>query len=100
MIRRPPRSTLFPYTTLFKCRVRILAVGADGDPSRFGPFDFGGGETAVIVSQLGQKVTLRLDAAGSLQVTLTSSAGGGPQPIVEAKQSALRRRYVISNARP
>src|SRR5258708_16168619 len=24
MIRRPPRSTLFPYTTLFRSRVRIL----------------------------------------------------------------------------
>src|SRR2546430_10122468 len=38
MIRRPPRSTLFPYTTLFRSRVRcrrpaagsaiVLAVGA------------------------------------------------------------------------
>src|SRR5256885_15592395 len=28
MIRRPPRSTLFPYTTLF--RSRIVAVGGDG----------------------------------------------------------------------
>src|SRR3712207_8724524 len=27
MIRRPPRSTLFPYTTLFRSRVR-----ADADP--------------------------------------------------------------------
>src|SRR2546422_5092628 len=30
MIRRPPRSTLFPYTTLF--RSRIIGVG-NGDPS-------------------------------------------------------------------
>src|SRR3712207_8432986 len=29
MIRRPPRSTLFPYTTLF----RSLGVGADGELS-------------------------------------------------------------------
>src|SRR2546425_7166103 len=36
MIRRPPRSTLFPYTTLFRsdlvprrpCRVRVVAHGA------------------------------------------------------------------------
>src|SRR3712207_7549640 len=27
MIRRPPRSTLFPYTTLFRSPVRILQVG-------------------------------------------------------------------------
>src|SRR2546422_2459193 len=25
MIRRPPRSTLFPYTTLFRSRVELLA---------------------------------------------------------------------------
>src|SRR5438552_13780232 len=27
MIRRPPRSTLFPYTTLFRSRRRIVDVG-------------------------------------------------------------------------
>src|SRR3712207_8767202 len=27
MIRRPPRSTLFPYTTLFRSLVRELAAG-------------------------------------------------------------------------
>src|SRR3712207_7411248 len=32
MIRRPPRSTLFPYTTLF--RSARLLVGADGLSSR------------------------------------------------------------------
>src|SRR3712207_8473966 len=37
MIRRPPRSTLFPYTTLFRSRVAIpeyLPVGDVFDPSR------------------------------------------------------------------
>src|SRR2546425_4620175 len=29
MIRRPPRSTLFPYTTLFRS---LAAAGAAGDP--------------------------------------------------------------------
>src|SRR3712207_7846397 len=27
MIRRPPRSTLFPYTTLFRSRERLVADG-------------------------------------------------------------------------
>src|SRR3712207_8718267 len=27
MIRRPPRSTLFPYTTLFRSRVRRVGLG-------------------------------------------------------------------------
>src|SRR2546430_3282087 len=35
MIRRPPRSTLFPYTTLFRsqtcCTIGTLALGACGD---------------------------------------------------------------------
>src|SRR3989441_11830291 len=30
MIRRPPRSTLFPYTTLFRSHDRSRAVGANG----------------------------------------------------------------------
>src|SRR3712207_8755399 len=30
MIRRPPRSTLFPYTTLFRSRVRADAVDGVG----------------------------------------------------------------------
>src|SRR3712207_7180178 len=40
MIRRPPRSTLFPYTTLFRSGVHVAvmpgelttAIGAIGDP--------------------------------------------------------------------
>src|SRR5437660_3879879 len=27
MIRRPPRSTLFPYTTLFRSRADVVALG-------------------------------------------------------------------------
>src|SRR3712207_8947033 len=33
MIRRPPRSTLFPYTTLFRSAVRLLRRAA-GPPDR------------------------------------------------------------------
>src|SRR5256885_9438645 len=37
MIRRPPRSTLFPYTTLFRsriCGVRLSAAAVARDPHR------------------------------------------------------------------
>src|SRR2546430_11314607 len=30
MIRRPPRSTLFPYTTLFRSLKNLLAPGTEG----------------------------------------------------------------------
>src|SRR5262245_63881264 len=33
MIRRPPRSTLFPYTTLFRSLIHILNVLAGGKPA-------------------------------------------------------------------
>src|SRR3712207_9591399 len=37
MIRRPPRSTLFPYTTLFRSdRLVLVDTGTGPDPS-FGP---------------------------------------------------------------
>src|SRR5258705_8083046 len=41
MIRRPPRSTLFPYTTLFRsdCRVRISTSSACARRRRRSPFD-------------------------------------------------------------
>src|SRR3712207_8977271 len=34
MIRRPPRSTLFPYTTLFRSRIRELAAQPHGRQGR------------------------------------------------------------------
>src|SRR2546425_6722002 len=34
MIRRPPRSTLFPYTTLFRSRARLQARLAEGEQAR------------------------------------------------------------------
>src|SRR5690349_23388192 len=36
MIRRPPRSTLFPYTTLFRSLARVLRVRAGAPPVRPG----------------------------------------------------------------
>src|SRR3989442_3993024 len=46
MIRRPPRSTLFPYTTLFRSPVRALDAGRSrrrvlGERSRLAVHDFG-----------------------------------------------------------
>src|SRR2546429_4048854 len=35
MIRRPPRSTLFPYTTLFRSHLRKLGVRILFEPGRF-----------------------------------------------------------------
>src|SRR5258708_11038265 len=37
MIRRPPRSTLFPYTTLFRSRVLAGRAAGDGGEARSHP---------------------------------------------------------------
>src|SRR2546430_10636650 len=34
MIRRPPRSTLFPYTTLFRSRAAVTRFNLDGSGGR------------------------------------------------------------------
>src|SRR3712207_8010119 len=52
MIRRPPRSTLFPYTTLFRSRERRRTAVADGaargaDPTRRGAAGGRAGERAL-----------------------------------------------------
>src|SRR5258707_9283987 len=39
MIRRPPRSTLFPYTTLFRSRRHLLDRRIDADIDRQAPVD-------------------------------------------------------------
>src|SRR3712207_7182304 len=38
MIRRPPRSTLFPYTTLFRSRIHPLVLAQVGVVSALGTF--------------------------------------------------------------
>src|SRR3712207_9322439 len=39
MIRRPPRSTLFPYTTLFRSVTEVLGVRTDDERNPLGHLD-------------------------------------------------------------
>src|SRR3712207_8837807 len=56
MIRRPPRSTLFPYTTLFRSFTDDVAVAATGGSLAAGTYQWGvtartpAGETPASVS--------------------------------------------------
>src|SRR5688572_31344685 len=52
MIRRPPRSTLFPYTTLFRSRPRVQEVKTDlwelsREPKRLGLIVLGAAGTTL-----------------------------------------------------
>src|SRR2546425_9559479 len=48
MIRRPPRSTLFPYTTLFRSRLRRQTDDSVSRQNFNGTFTFGGGDAPVL----------------------------------------------------
>src|SRR5690349_21925194 len=54
MIRRPPRSTLFPYTTLFRSAARVAAQPLIGEAegSGAGPRPVGGGRSEEHTSEL------------------------------------------------
>src|SRR3989449_2269452 len=54
MIRRPPRSTLFPYTTLFRSSPSAVFLGADG-----------GGSPSTVVIGSTKKILGRRDGPGA-----------------------------------
>src|SRR2546422_11105914 len=72
MIRRPPRSTLFPYTTLFRSVDAVLDLG-----TREGRFEIAGS----IVRAAGWRPALDArgsDARGKLERRLAEARGQGP----------------------
>src|SRR3712207_8273169 len=84
MIRRPPRSTLFPYTTLFRSTARggILAgSGAEGEP-----FPCGSGP---LTTQVVVQVACKCRSSGRRQ--------GPPRPVrSEEHTSELQsRQYLV-----
>src|SRR5687768_18355794 len=70
MIRRPPRSTLFPYTTLFRSaeELRLQRLGEGGD-----------------------LVEVDRAAAGHLQLADLARGGVGERPLLVAEQLRLEQ---------
>src|SRR5689334_24083752 len=59
MIRRPPRSTLFPYTTLFRSRITTVRVADDGTLATVGATpDIAPGERILGARFLGDRAYL------------------------------------------
>src|SRR3712207_8002583 len=82
MIRRPPRSTLFPYTTLFRSLGRgvVVAVGC---------------ERARLVDRRGRPVGVRAEAGDEDVVVRVEPGGGGD---VDRKSTRLNSSHAISYA--
>src|SRR3712207_8980683 len=64
MIRRPPRSTLFPYTTLFRSLVRVHALVGDAQRLRG-------------VARLAREHDRAVGAADAEALALVRERGGG-----------------------
>src|SRR3712207_8208453 len=77
MIRRPPRSTLFPYTTLFR--------SARGRLERLENLDE---ETAELVSRIGETETRR----GELEAMITAGRQGAADRLAKKVQENLTDR--------
>src|SRR5256886_9439905 len=90
MIRRPPRSTLFPYTTLFRSRREGVWVLVDLDSTNG---TFVDGEQVKGEAPLAPGATVRL---GDVQLgfepsddALSIAKGGGPQMLRTPHSTAL-----------
>src|SRR2546422_5368160 len=86
MIRRPPRSTLFPYTTLFR------SAGADiGDLAKQGPFD---GKARAL---RGQAVLRRLETCGKPVIAAVNgfALGGGGERSEEHTSELQSRLHLV-----
>src|SRR3712207_6873216 len=89
MIRRPPRSTLFPYTTLFRSKFDPVIDG----PRRWGEVDPGG---ALYAPQLFRDERGRLLMFGWLWEQRENAAAAGWQGRSEEHTSELQsRQYLV-----
>src|SRR2546426_5065215 len=102
MIRRPPRSTLFPYTTLFRSSGLGVCPGCDGAPDpRRGPPQRGRGRREGERRGQGGSPAAQADGRDSLRSEEHTSELQSPCNLVcrlllEKKKNTLRRGRCLS----
>src|SRR3712207_8711771 len=87
MIRRPPRSTLFPYTTLFRSLSHQQNIFEGMNIRYFGPFD--GHDVTNIVRVLNQLK----DMKGPKLLHLHTVKGKGYKPAEDRKSTRLNSSH-------
>src|SRR5574340_968721 len=100
MIRRPPRSTLFPYTTLFRsCRRRrpsslddrgISGLFSSGGPSVRFLTRYDGEVSEPLVGRQGSRVSMRV-ARGSASLLPRHGRGIWPRDVLKKVSRGLSR---------
>src|SRR2546430_15121150 len=96
MIRRPPRSTLFPYTTLF--RSTVPATAATRRSHYLKVRDRASFEFAVVSAA----VALEMDVGSRIRQARVALGGVGPQPWREPRVEAAlsRSNLCLAGVRP
>ena len=107
MIRRPPRSTLFPYTTLFRSRStlgsisRVPVTESRGEPCQFGiepsraeEMQHGGRQSGDD-QDYEEDARPELDAASQSEVEEPGDSDEEPQAIASAEQSEPDRKSAV-----
>src|SRR3712207_8805565 len=74
MIRRPPRSTLFPYTTLFRSYAFGTGIGGAAGPALFGALVETGSRTSIFGGYLFGSVLMIAAAAVDRKSTRLNSS--------------------------
>ena len=106
MIRRPPRSTLFPYTTLFRSqqgrsRRRADAIGGakirEPDPVRCHPVEVGRWNlrsvcVEIAISEVVAQDEYDIGLAGSGAKSRRSQRGAGRRKKISSRQDHLKNR--------
>src|SRR5688572_33061168 len=97
MIRRPPRSTLFPYTTLFRSGpsdpamgLSVLRVDQPGLEQRE-QHPGGGGPTVDLVRQLGGRKSGEKGRSEERRVGKERRSGGSPNREIKSADSSDRQ---------
>src|SRR2546430_17325520 len=100
MIRRPPRSTLFPYTTLFRSRVRVFGKSAHVGLQHLGENAFERMHSVVerlqeLKREVEQRTTSSYVGAGQSPnsiLMLGGQSGGGTNFNIEIGRASGRER--------
>src|SRR2546429_8960590 len=91
MIRRPPRSTLFPYTTLFRSargtsRWLCLALGTRLTHSELASNPLLGGNMAIDQIELGRRIRQARESCGMTQDEVAEKLGVSRPIVVQIEQ--------------
>src|SRR3712207_8480391 len=96
MIRRPPRSTLFPYTTLFRSLLHRAVEGRGRlvEHHELGVQDHGAGDGDALALAAGELVGEAV-APGRVEAHLVEGLGGTPVRSEEHTSELQSRQYLV-----